>query len=85
MPSPRSQFIALIQQDALPADKNAETLIAAIVAPSARAWRTFIDHLLLWTGGLAVIQVVVNWSIASEERRLARWPHALSCKTITWP
>lgn len=67
MPSSRHQIITLIEQGAIPPDKTDEALAAAGIVPDAGAWKTFIDHLLLWLGGLAlacaaVFFVAYNWS-----------------------
>ncbi|MCG2746279.1 MAG: DUF2157 domain-containing protein [Desulfobulbaceae bacterium] len=67
MASPRSQFIELIEQGAIPVEKIGDALKAAKITPDARAWRTFIDHLLLWLGGLALafalmFFVAYNWN-----------------------
>ena len=66
MSSSRSQLIEFIEQGAIPAEKIGEALKAAKIAPDARAWRTFIDHLLLWLGGLSLAFAVMffvayNW------------------------
>lgn len=67
MISPRNQIIELIEQGAIPAEKIGDALTAAKVTPDGKAWRTFIDHLLLWLGGLALafatmFFVAYNWN-----------------------
>ncbi|CAG0878818.1 unnamed protein product [Cyprideis torosa] len=67
MNSLRNQLIELIQQGAIPADKIADALSALRLLPEARAWRVFLDQLLLWLGGLAVALsalffIAYNWS-----------------------
>jgi uncharacterized membrane protein len=67
MPSSRSQIINLLEQGAIPPDKIDDALAATAITPDARAWKTFIDHLLLWLGGLALAFAVMffiayNWS-----------------------
>ena len=67
MPSPRNQIIEFVEQGAIPAEKIVDALTAAKVTPDGQAWRTFIDHLLLWLGGLAltfaaVFFVAYNWN-----------------------
>jgi len=67
MVSPRSQIIKLIEQGAIPVEKIDGALIAAQVTPTGKNWRTFIDHLLLWLGGMALAFAVMffmayNWS-----------------------
>jgi uncharacterized membrane protein len=67
MPSSRSQIINLLEQGAIPPDKIDDALAAAQITPDASAWKTFIDHLLLWLGGLALAAAAVffiayNWT-----------------------
>jgi uncharacterized membrane protein len=66
MISSRNQIIELIEQGAIPTDKVGAALTATKVAPDGKDWRTFIDHLLLWLGGLALAFAVMffiafNW------------------------
>lgn len=66
MISPRSQFIDLMEQGAISVDKIGDALKVTRVAPSGSAWRTFIDRILLWLGGLALAFAVLffiafNW------------------------
>jgi uncharacterized membrane protein len=68
MISSRSQFIELMEQGAIPVDKIGDALKATKVAPDGKAWRTFIDHFLLWLGGLALAFAVMffiayNWNV----------------------
>lgn len=67
MPSSRSQIINLLEKGAIPPDKIDAALAAAQITPDAKAWKTFIDHLLLWLGGLALAAAAVffiayNWT-----------------------
>jgi len=67
MPSSRSQIINFIEQGVIPPDKVDDALAAARITPNARAWKTFIDHLMLWLGGLALATAAIffiayNWS-----------------------
>ena len=67
MPSSRSQIINLLEQNIIPPDKTDDALTAARITPDAGAWKTFIDHLLLWLGGLAlafaaVFFIAYNWT-----------------------
>jgi len=64
--SVRNQLITLIDQDAIPVDKIDDALVIAKVTPSGTAWVTFINHLLVWLGGLALAFSVLffiayNW------------------------
>ncbi len=66
MPSPRDQIVELIERGAIPANAIGAALAAAGIAPNGQAWRTFIDRLLLWLGGLALAFAVLffvayNW------------------------
>ena len=66
MISPRSQFIELIVQGAIPAEKVADALKVAKITPDGEEWRRFVDRLLLWIGGLALAFAVMffiayNW------------------------
>lgn len=66
MHSPRSTLIELIEQGAIPVQKIGDALIVTHVVPTGRSWRTFIDHLLLGLGGLALAFAVMffiafNW------------------------
>jgi len=66
MTSPRNQIIQLIEQSSIPPEKISEALSVSKVAPDGQSWRSFIDHLLLWTGGLALVFAVMffiayNW------------------------
>lgn len=66
MTSARNQIIELIEQDCILPEKMHEALATTSVAPDGRSWRIFIDHLLLWLGGLALAFAVMffvayNW------------------------
>jgi uncharacterized membrane protein len=67
MISTRSQIIEFIEKGAIPKEKIGDALVAANLTPDARSWQTFIDHLLLWLGGLALAVAVMffiayNWN-----------------------
>ena len=67
MPSPRLQIVELLEQGLIPAEKVAEALAATKIVPDGKAWRSFIDQLLLWLGGLALafaamFFVAYNWN-----------------------
>ncbi|MCK4837204.1 MAG: DUF2157 domain-containing protein [Desulfobulbaceae bacterium] len=66
MNKPRRQLIELIEQGTIPEEKIAAALTVVKVTPGGKSWRTFIDHLLLWLGGLALAFAVMffiayNW------------------------
>lgn len=63
----RSQLIELIEQGAIPEEKICDALKATKVLPDGKSWSTFINNLLLWLGGLALVSAVLffiayNWS-----------------------
>ncbi len=66
MISTRSQIISLIEQGLIRSENINEALKTTRVTPDTIAWRTFIDHLLLWLGGLAMafsalFFIAYNW------------------------
>lgn len=66
MGTPRRQFIELIEQGVIPEEKIDIALSVVKLTPEGKNWRTFIDHLLLWLGGLALVFAVMffiayNW------------------------
>ena len=72
MISKRGRIIELIAQGTIPEDKIGETLMAVGVTPTARAWRKFLDQLLLWLGGLS-LAVAVLFFIAYNWQDLGRF------------
>lgn len=61
------RIIRLVEQGHIPTEKLEQALTVSRVYPDSRAWRTFIDHLFLWLGGLALAFAVLffvayNWS-----------------------
>ena len=59
-------LVELIEQGRIPADKINDALKITKVLPDSLAWRTFIDQLLMWIGGLAIAFSVMffiafNW------------------------
>lgn len=76
MTSPRNQIIQLIEQDCIPPEKMNEALYTTNVAPDGKSWRIFIDHLLLWLGGLALafaamFFIAYNWNDLGRFAKLA--------------
>jgi uncharacterized membrane protein len=66
MSTPRRQLIDFIEQGIIPAEKIDAALSVVKVTPDGNSWRTFIDRLLLWLGGLALAFAVMffiayNW------------------------
>ena len=66
MTSHRSQIIEFIEQGIISAEKIGDALITAKITPNGKSWRTFIDNLLLWFGGLALsfaamFFIAYNW------------------------
>ncbi|MGD9159276.1 MAG: DUF2157 domain-containing protein [Desulfobacteraceae bacterium] len=67
MPTPRNLIIEYIEQGIIPADKIPDALKVTRVIPDGKSWRTFIDRLLLYIGGLALAFAVMffiayNWN-----------------------
>lgn len=84
MTSPRSQLIDLIEQGAIPTDKIGDALNAAKIAPDGKAWRAFIEHLLLWLGGLALafalmFFIAYNWDAIG---RFAKFGMVEACMVL---
>jgi uncharacterized membrane protein len=66
MSTPRRELIDFIEQGIIPAEKIDAALSVVKVTPDGKSWRTFIDRLLLWLGGLALAFSVMffmayNW------------------------
>ena len=66
-PSPRDALVDLIEQGALPAEHIPAAVQLAHLHPSLKDWRHFIDKLLLWLGGLAIVFALLffiayNWT-----------------------
>ena len=66
MYSPRNLIIRLIEQGVITSENIPAALVLAKVQPDTRAWRNFLDRLLLWLGGLALAVSVLffiayNW------------------------
>lgn len=63
----RKQIINLIEQGAIHADKINDVLSTAKITPEPKDWKSFIDSLLLWLGGLALafaamFFIAYNWA-----------------------
>ncbi len=66
MTSTRNQLIILIEQAHIPAEKIDNALVATEIFPNGKDWLHFINHLLLWIGGLAIAVaamffIAYNW------------------------
>ncbi len=66
MSKPRRQLIEFIEQGIIPAEKIDSALTVLKITPDSKSWRTFVDNLLLWLGGLALAFAVMffiayNW------------------------
>lgn len=62
----RRQLVELIEQGVIPEEKIDAALTIAKVTPDGKSWRTFIDHILLWLGGLSLafsilFFIAYNW------------------------
>jgi uncharacterized membrane protein len=67
MTQPRNHVIALIEQDAIAPEQIDNVLAVTGVRPDGKAWQTYIDHLLLWLGslalaGAALFFIAYNWN-----------------------
>lgn len=76
MISPRSRLIKFIEQGAITPQNIEEALKATGTTPDPKAWRTFIDHLLLWLGGLALgfsvlFFIAYNWNAIGRFAKFA--------------
>lgn len=72
MNASRGQLITWIEQGAIPPDRIDKALKVAGVIPTPKAWRRFVEDLLLWGGGLAlsfslVFFIAYNWA------RIGHW------------
>ena len=61
-----NHLVDLLEQGFIPADKINDALKITKVLPDGLAWRTFIDQLLMWIGGLAIafsimFFIAFNW------------------------
>ncbi len=66
MTATRSHLIELIEQGHIPAEKINAALAAIKVFPEGKEWLRFVDHLLMWLGGLAIafaamFFIAYNW------------------------
>ena len=66
MSIPGNHVVELIEQGTIPADKIDIALKITNVVPDGKAWRTFIDQLLMWLGALSIAFSVLffiafNW------------------------
>ncbi len=66
MDSTRNQLIRLIEQEYIPRENIERALNTTGISPDGKTWLKFIDHLLLWLGGLALafsamFFIAYNW------------------------
>ena len=66
MPTPRNLIIEYIEQGIIPGAKIGDALKSAGIIPDGKSWKTFIDRVLLYIGGLALAFAVMffiayNW------------------------
>ncbi|WP_028580064.1 DUF2157 domain-containing protein [Desulfogranum japonicum] len=85
MSTPRRQLIDIIEQGFIPPENIDDALTLAKVKPNGKNWRTFIDHLLLWLGGLALafallFFIAYNWK---DLGRLAKFGLVEACLVLT--
>ena len=63
----RRQIIDLVEQGCIPQEKIETALKIVRITPDGKSWRTFIESLLLWLGGLALVFALMffiayNWT-----------------------
>jgi uncharacterized membrane protein len=66
MVTPRNIIIKYIEQGSIPVEKLPDALREMEIIPSGKSWRTFVDRLLLWLGGLSLgfallFFIAYNW------------------------
>ena len=67
MISNHHRIVRLVEQGRIPSEKVEQALTVGGVYPDAGAWRAFINHLMLWLGGLSLafsvlFFVAYNWA-----------------------
>lgn len=67
MSSIRNQIIELVEQDKISSENIIEALSLTEVSPSNQSWYVFLNHLLLWLGGLSLafsglFFIAYNWT-----------------------
>ena len=67
MTSNRNQIIELVEQDKIPEDNITAALKLVRIIPDSQSWYLFINHLLLWLGGLSLafagmFFIAYNWN-----------------------
>ncbi|WP_386082505.1 DUF2157 domain-containing protein [Vreelandella sp. F11] len=72
MASTRCELILLIEQGVIPPEQMTRAVQASGLHPSPRAWAVFIDRLLLWLGGLALVFAVLFF-VAYNWAEMGRW------------
>lgn len=72
MASIRRELVALIERGAIPREQVARAVALSGLHPSGRAWRVFLDRLLLWLGALALIFGVL-FLVAYNWAEMGRW------------
>ncbi|MEH6641128.1 DUF2157 domain-containing protein [Vreelandella glaciei] len=72
MASTRRELISLIEQGVIPPEEVTRAVQASGLYPSNRAWAGFVDRLLLWLGGLALVFAVLFF-IAYNWAEMGRW------------
>lgn len=66
MTTKRSLILQWSESGIIPSDRVDDALMASDLIPTPKAWRKFIDHLLLWSGVLALVFAAIfffafNW------------------------
>ena len=76
MESKRSLILQWLEQGALKKERAEDVLFAAGVLPDGLRWRTFLENLLMWLGGLALafammFFIAYNWEAMGDFAKFA--------------
>ncbi|WP_163339333.1 DUF2157 domain-containing protein [Desulfopila sp. IMCC35008] len=89
MNTARNLIIELIKNNTIHEEQIPEALIVLHVIPNGSAWRKFIDHFLLWLGGLALAFAVLffiayNWTELGRFAKFGMVEAALVLAIVTY-
>ena len=89
MSSIRNQFIELVEQDKIPSKNMVEALSLTQISPSNHAWYLFLNHLLLWIGGLSLafsglFFIAYNWTEIGHFTKFAMLETAIALSIVSY-
>lgn len=89
MPTNRDQLVELIDRGAIAPDRIDQAVALAGIYPDARAWRVFLDQVLLWLGcsalaGSVLFFIAYNWSDWGRFARFALVEGALFASVVAY-